>query len=67
LTGSTLAQEIATKILTVYTDPKPLECTRAQMMLKQPDGSETQHGGRNKQSIVNVIDEVLTRHGIGLE
>ena len=65
MTGSALAHEIATEILTTH-GREPLECTRAQMMFKQPDGTETEHGGRNKQSIVNTIDDVFARHGIGV-
>ena len=68
--GSAIAIEIATELLTVYEKDGPLECTRTQMMLAgeppQQPWQETEHGGRNKQSIVDVIDEVLKRHGFSM-
>ena len=66
-TGSVLAHEIATALLTVQELDGPLECDRAQMMCYYGNGNETEHGGRNKQSIVNAIDEVLAIHGIGVQ
>ena len=57
---SSVAQRIAADILTVAGRKGPVECTRAQMMLKQPDGSERDMGGRCKASIANTIDEHLT-------
>jgi hypothetical protein len=54
-----LAEKIATKILTVWSCRQGTECTRAQLMLQQPDGSEKSMGGRNKSSIVGVILECL--------
>jgi len=65
-TGSALAHEIATALLTVQELDGPLECDRAQMMCNYGNGNETEHGGRNKQSIVTEIDAVLARHGIGV-
>ena len=64
--GSALAHEIATALLTVQELDGPLECDRAQMMCSYGHGNETEHGGRNKQSIVREIDAVLARHGIGV-
>jgi hypothetical protein len=50
-----LVNEIATDLLTIYSNPDNIECTRAQMMLKQSDGSEKNMGGRNKNSIQQTI------------
>jgi len=47
------AEVIATDILTV--GDEDIECTRAQMMLKQPDGSEINMAGRNKKNIGDLI------------
>jgi hypothetical protein len=58
-----LAEKIATEILTVWWGKKDkTECTRAQLMLKQPDGSEKNMGGRNKSSIIGVIVTVLDEY-----
>jgi len=51
-----LAEDIASDILTVaYTSDDDVECTRAQMMLVQSDGTERNMGGRCKESIVRVV------------
>jgi len=67
---STVAEQIATDILTVdiltVFHPSGIECDRAQMMLRNPDGTERNMGGRNKSSIVNTIlphlERLLDRH-----
>jgi hypothetical protein len=52
-----LAQSLATDILTVADrENGGIECTRAQMMLMQPDGKERNMGGRCKDSLVCVIE-----------
>jgi hypothetical protein len=52
-----IAQSLATDILTVAdSESGGIECTRAQMMLKQPDGTERNMGGRCKDSLVRVIE-----------
>ena len=65
--GSRIAIEIATAILTVNHTDGPIECTRAQMMLRGRNENhrttERNMGGRNKQSIVSEIDAVLAAHG----
>lgn len=51
-----VATQIATSILTVYAGTTDgIECHRAQMMLKQADGTEKNMGGRNKDSLVKEI------------
>ena len=60
MTIKKLAQEIAAEILTVYGPDGPAECTRAQMMLGQY-GKEKNMGGRNKDSIAEVIENKLRR------
>lgn len=60
--GSALARRIATAILTIYDTDGGTECTRAQMMLKQSNGTERNMGGRNKASIVEEIDRLLVEH-----
>ena len=61
--SSPIATEIATAILTVYTNTEPTECTRAAMMFEGPDGTERDMGGRCKTSIESTIDSVLRSHG----
>lgn len=51
-----LAHVIATDILTPH---GCAECTRAQLMSKQLDGSERDMGGHNKQSLITVIKRHL--------
>lgn len=51
-----LADAIATELLTVHLSrTEAVECTRAQMMLRQSDGTERDIGGRCKGSVRNVI------------
>lgn len=51
-----LADAIATELLTVHLPrTEAVECTRAQMMLLQPDGTERDMGGRCKGSVRDVI------------
>jgi len=55
-----LAEKIATKIMTVYGPGTEIhECTRAQLMLMQPNRTEKNMGGRNKRSIISVLLEYL--------
>lgn len=55
-----LAEKIATEILTAWIGSnRYIECTRAQLMLRQPDGLERIMGGRNKDSLVKAIEEIL--------
>ena len=57
-----LAEKIATEILTVYLGAdKYQECTRAQLMLRQADGTERNMGGRNKASLTTVILDCLAQ------
>lgn len=62
MNGSKIAIEIATELLTVQEKDGLLECRRAAMKYGY-GAEETDHGGRNKQSIVDCIDAVLARHG----
>jgi len=64
--GSQIAFEIATDILTVGSSEGLTECVRAEMKHKPTDGVELGLGGRNKQSIMNCVDAVLKKHGIGV-
>lgn len=51
------AVKLATDILTVADNESGgIECTRAQMMLKQSDGTERNMGGRNKESLIQLIE-----------
>ena len=60
MTKKELAEKIATEILTVYGyGNKPIICTRAQLMIEQPNGLEMSMGGRCKKSIVAVLEEYL--------
>ena len=54
------AEKLASEILTVSVSGKPVECERAAMMKAETDGRETYLAGRNKQSIVGVIEVMLT-------
>ena len=54
-----LSELIATEILSVYDRSGATECTRAQMMLARPDGTERNMGGRNKDSIIEAVDYIL--------
>jgi hypothetical protein len=58
-----LGQQIATAILTVHGQDGGVECTRAQMMLKQTDGTEINMGGRCKASLAQCIAEELEAAG----
>lgn len=58
---SSLAEEIASALLTPHND---VECQRIKLMLKTEDGSERNMGGRNKASIIDVISEILAKHGL---
>lgn len=51
-----LADAIATEILTPHALP---ECTRLQLMSKQPDGSERNMGGYNKAGLVSLLRGML--------
>lgn len=53
-----LAERIATALLTPYGGP---EGTRLQIMLKRPDGTETNLGGNCKQSIINTVNRILEK------
>ena len=54
-----LADVIATELLTVrHTGDREIECTRMACMSKD-SGKEVSLGGRNKQSMVQAIVEVL--------
>ena len=55
-----ISDKIADEILTVYGhNDTIIKCTRAQLMLRRPDGSESDMGGRNKESISMTIEEQL--------
>ena len=54
------AEKLASEILTVSVSGKQVECERAAMMKAETDGRETYLAGRNKQSIVGVIEGLLT-------
>jgi hypothetical protein len=55
-----LSRKIAKEILTVHCyGGSDIKCTRAQLMLRQVDGTEKNMGGRNEASIVTVIKENL--------
>ena len=56
-----LANEIATDLLTVFDGQKGVECTRMACMLSENGGNEIDMGGRNKDSMINVIREHLRR------
>jgi hypothetical protein len=58
MNNNKLAENIATEILTIWKGP---ECTRVQLMLEQPDGSERNMGGRNKDCLITTIEEVLRK------
>jgi len=63
--AQSLAEEIATEILTIYGSNAQfpsVECTRAQLMLRNDIG-EFNMGGRNKASIIEVIVRHLKRVG----
>jgi hypothetical protein len=60
-----LSQRIATSILTVWDKDGGTECTRAQIMLKQPDGTEKNMGGRCKASLAQCIAEALEEEASG--
>jgi len=63
-----LAEKIAAEILTIYGSSEgqfpTQECTRAQLMLRQKDGSERNMGERNKASIIEVIKRNLRDAGL---
>ena len=57
-----MAKKIAEDILTTWPARAGTEeCTRVQLMLKQPDGSERNMGGRNKTSLIECIAENLRK------
>ena len=51
------AEKLASDILTVAaSDVGGIECDRAQMMQKLNDGTERNMGGRNKASLIRLIE-----------
>ena len=50
-----LAEKITKEIMTFFDGENEIECIRIQLMLEQSDGSEKNIGGRDKESIKNVI------------
>jgi len=53
---NSLPEQIAAALLTPYGGP---EGTRLQIMLKRPDGTESDLGGNNKQSVIDAVSRVL--------
>lgn len=60
-TSYNLAIMIAKEIMTVRGSFGDIECHRAQLMARQPDGFERNMGGRNKESIAAYIAPTLDR------
>ena len=53
-----LAREIAKALMTIHGD-KDVVVERIQLMKKQDNGSEKNMGGRCRQSVVEIIEELL--------
>jgi hypothetical protein len=57
-----LARAIDKELLTYYSHEGTRECTRSQLMLRRPDGSEMNMGGLCKKAMVTRIAAILNGH-----